>query len=105
MKIRNATLGAAGLVSLVLVLSANSCDKTDSASQPFNDAPVDKSKGSNGVIEGGAVIVNMPDGFNNVAYKCVKNPDGSWTMFTTTYHSKSPYGSIAVTEHAVLCGK
>jgi hypothetical protein len=104
---RNSKRRAAGALALGLgvVLALSACDPTDSGSQPFNDAPVDKSVGSGGVQSGPGVIVNMPDGFNNVVYKCVKNPDGTWTMFTTLYHSTSAYGAVAVTEHAALCGK
>jgi hypothetical protein len=102
MKARNMVLGL-GAAGVVLALTA--CDPTDSQSQPFNDASVDKSQGKSGVQAGPAVLVNMPDGFNNIAYKCVRNPDGTWTMFSTLYHSTSAYGAVAVTEHAALCGK
>lgn len=102
MKMRNKIGAGLALVGVVFALSA--CDPTDSGSQPWNDAAVDKSKGSSGVMNGPAVIVNMPDGFSNVSYKCVKNPDGTWTMFSTVYHKGASYAALAVTPNAALCG-
>lgn len=95
---------AAGAAVVGAMLALTACDPTDSGSQPWNDAPVDKSVGSAGVQAGPAVVVNMPDGFNNMAYKCVKNPDGTFTMFVTTYHGQSAYGSVTVVQNAALCG-
>ena len=103
MKVRSILIA---LASAVLVVSVSACGRaTDSQNQPFNDAPIDKSKGNSGLQDGPGVIVNMPDGFSNVAYKCVKNPDGSWTMFSTIYHKGSSYGALTVTSPAPLCGK
>ena len=102
MKIRRAAVAGVALLGLALSLSA--CDPTDSSSQPFNDSPVDKSQGRGGIQDGPGVIVNMPDGFSNIAYKCVRSPDGSWTMFSTIYHKGLSYGALTVTDHAALCG-
>jgi hypothetical protein len=87
---------AAGVIGLVFTLSA--CDPTDSGSQPWNDAPIDKSKFNNGVADGSAFIVNMPDGFSNLAVKCING-----AAIITTYHGTSSYAAITVAEGSALC--
>jgi hypothetical protein len=88
MNTRNAFI-AAMLISVAFVAG---CDESSKVSQPFNDAPVER------VDDGEATIVSMPDGFNNLAFKCVGN-----TLFATTYHGDSPYGSVTVIDSSSLC--
>lgn len=56
----------------------------DKATEPYKDAPRgDTNKNP-------ADIIEMPDGFNNLATKC----DHGFRIYVT-YHSDSPYGAVA----------
>jgi hypothetical protein len=72
-----ATVAITGLVSL------GGCAKF---TEPFKDAPTSGHNGSP------AEVIEMPDGFNNVADKC----DGHGNRLYVTYHGDGPYGSIFV---------
>lgn len=65
------------------VLTGCSFDKT---TEPYNDAP------RQGNDTGPATIVAMPDGFNNVATKCIKGTD---VRVTVIYHQDSAYGAVS----------
>lgn len=75
---------AAGLTTLT------ACD--NKASQPFNDAPVSSHD------DKPAKIIYFPDGFSNVAFKCV-NGDGVYVVF----HNDSAYGSTSVVANDPAC--
>jgi hypothetical protein len=76
-------LAIVGIVATILLLAA--C--TDAT----GDAPVTK------VDDKGAAIIQMPDGFSNVAAKC----DGP-NMVYVIYHNDA-YGSIAVVKDDPRC--
>ena len=78
------TLGViAGAFTGVILLTAGSCDK---ATEPFHDA--DRSGTTN---DDPADVIEMPDGFNNLATKCDHG-----NRIYVTFHGDSAYGSIAV---------
>jgi hypothetical protein len=90
MKLRRNLLGvAAGLAALVV--AAAGCG--DKAHEPFRDAP--RTHNSN---SGAAEVIEMPDGFNNLASKC----DGPNRVYVT-YHGNSAYGSVAVVPNDPRC--
>jgi len=64
----------------------------DKSTEPFQDAP------RNGTNNGPAMVVTMPDGFNNVATKC----DHGNRVYTI-YHGNDPYGSVAVVPFDPTC--
>lgn len=82
----------AAAVASALVLAG--CGATTKAGQPFNDAPVSPS-----VDLSAAKIYAMPDGFGNVAVKCVGT-----TAIATLFHGDALYGSVAISENSALCG-
>lgn len=90
------------LVASVITLSVlglSACgDLTDKQTQAYNDAPVDKSKFHNGIADGPAFIVNNPDGFSNLAVKCING-----TAIITAFHGNSAYASVTVAENSALC--
>ena len=61
--------------------------------EPYNDAPV------NGQNKGAAEVVNMPDGFSNVATKCDHG-----NRIYVAYHGDSAYAAIAVVPNDPTCG-
>ena len=69
---------AAGAV--VLGMGLGGCSKF---TEPFKDAPT---AGHNNAP---ALIIEMPDGFSNVATKCVGD-----IRYTVTYHNDKPYGAV-----------
>jgi len=71
------------LVTLVLAIAACS----DKAQEPFKDAP---RSGQNN--DDPAEVLNMPDGFSNLATKC----DGHGNRVYVVYHGNHPYGTVAV---------
>lgn len=75
---------AGGVVALVLSLSA--CDLMAKVNEPFNDAK------RSGEDSSPAKVITMPDGFSNLATKCV---DG--VRYTVAFHGDNPYGSVSVT--------
>jgi hypothetical protein len=63
--------------------------------QPFQDAP------RTGVVNSQpADIIDMPDGFNNVATKC----DHGNRLYVS-YHGDGPYGFLATVPHDPTCGR
>lgn len=85
----NTLLGVAvaGLATAAITALVGGCSSnTGKASQPFLDA------GQTGKVDmTRAITLAMPDGFNNVAAKCIGH-NGLYV----TYHGDSPYGSITV---------
>jgi hypothetical protein len=79
-------------VAVALLLLAG-CDATGKAAQPFDDAQV---AGHN---TGKADVINMPDGFSNVATKCDHG-----NRIYVVYHGDSTYGSITVVAKDPTCG-
>ena len=66
--------GAAALVAtVVIVLSA--CSSTSKVTEPFRDARVSSTNTAP------AIVVEMPDGFSNFAYKCIKKGIGAAVAF------------------------
>lgn len=75
-----------------VALSSTAC--MDKATQPFQDS------GRTGVKNTDpADIIEMPDGFNNMATKC----DHGNRVYVT-YHGDSKYGSITVVPQDPSCG-
>ena len=85
---RRVPIPALGVV--ILVLATGACSKK--ATEPFRDAPV------SGHNDGRAEIINMPDGFNNIASKC----DGPNRVYSI-YHADSAYGAVAVAPNDPRC--
>lgn len=56
----------------------------DKWSEPFQDAP------RKGVNNGPATIITMPDGFNNVSFKC-----NGRTGVYVIYHGDAKYGAVS----------
>ena len=86
---RQLAVGGVAVLATVL-LSANSCEK---AAEPFHDAP--RGKQTN---DSPADVIEMPDGFNNLATKCDHG-----NRIYVTYHADSPYGAVAVVPNAEGC--
>jgi len=60
----------------VLVLLGAAC--TESQRETFQDA------GKEGRDDTPAFIINMPDGWANIATKCIETPEGEWLRFSVT---------------------
>jgi len=87
------SLGFAGMAAGFVLLAAG-CDLGDKVTQPFQDAP------RSGVInKSPADIIEMPDGFNNLATKC----DHGKRIYVS-YHGDSAYGFGFAVEDAT-CAK
>jgi hypothetical protein len=71
----------AGLGAAALVLTGCSFDKS---TEPFKDAPRQGSDASP------AKVIQMPDGFNNLATKCV---DG--VRYTVIFHANDNRGAVS----------
>lgn len=67
-------------IALIALVTAG-CAK---ASEPFKDSD------RGGTNDSPADVIEMPDGFNNLATKC----DHGFRIYVT-FHSDSPYGAIA----------
>lgn len=94
----NRAMLVAAVPVVVAVAVLSSCagpGSTNKHAQPWNDAPV---VGSADV--GPAHIVAMPDGFNNLAWKCIK---GTHSGFVVTYHGDSRYGTASHFIDPTLC--
>lgn len=65
----------------------------DKAQEPFKDAP----RGNTN--ESPADIIQMPDGFSNVAAKC----DGTNRVYVV-FHGDNAYGTVAVAPNDPRCG-
>lgn len=77
---------AAGLVTAML-LTASSCDKF---SEPFKDAPRGETDG------GAAEVVEMPDGFSNLATKCLTvHGERNGIRVTVAYHGDNKYAAVS----------
>ena len=79
------------LVAVVLVLSGCGLSK---AQEPFKDAPTNGARN-----DSPATIIEMPDGFSNLAGKC----DGDNYVYVV-FHGDNKYGSIAVVPNDPRCG-
>lgn len=85
---RQRTAVSAAVMTAVL-LSASGCAK---AEEPFKDAPRANTNDSP------ADVIQMPDGFNNLASKCDHG-----NRIYVTYHADSPYGAVAVVPNDPQC--
>lgn len=79
------------LIAIPAILLLASC--SDKATEPFKDAP--RAGESN---DSPAQVINMPDGFSNLAGKC----DGPNYVYTS-YHGDSAYAAIAVVKDDPRC--
>jgi hypothetical protein len=79
----------AAAVCVVLAAGALSGCK---ATEPFNDAPVASHN------KAPAEVLNMPDGFSNVATKC----DHGNRVYVV-FHGDNAYGSVAVVANDPTC--
>jgi DNA phosphorothioation-dependent restriction protein DptG len=86
-------VAAAAVIALIVVavFGLSACGK---ALEPFNDA------GVAGENNGKATVINMPDGFSNVATKC----DNGNRVYVV-YHGDNAYGSVAVVPNDPTCAK
>ena len=73
---------AATVVGLILTLTGCS----EKYSEPFKDAPREAQANSDP-----AKVIEMPDGFNNLATKCI----AVGIRGTVVYHQDSPYGAVS----------
>jgi hypothetical protein len=79
-----------GLAALLVILLPTAC--SGKQLEQYNDAPV-------GVQNTGpADVINMPDGFSNVATKC----DHGNRVYVI-FHNDKPYGSVAVVAKDPTC--
>lgn len=79
-------------LSLAVVLTLGGLTGCGKFVEPYNDAPV------SGQNKNAAEVVNMPDGFSNVATKC----DHGNRVYVA-YHGDSAYGSVAVSPKDPSC--
>lgn len=84
-----AAVAAAGLAVGALLLTG--C--MDKYTEPYKDAP--RSHQDDGTP---ADLIRMPDGFSNIATKCV-NGD----RYSVIYHGDHPYGALQVTPADPSC--
>lgn len=82
---------AAGVLVAVLGSTAASCDPQGKSNQQLNDAPH-----TSRMDDSPAQIVEMPDGFNNFAWKCIQPGE----VAVSTFHSDGSYGSVSVAPDA-----
>lgn len=59
----------------------------DKANEQYQDAP------RSGLDNGTALVITMPDGFNNVATKCIQ---GTGIRVAVVFHNDSSYGSVSM---------
>jgi hypothetical protein len=83
-------------VTLALVFSATACSNNDDDSKGMGDAPVaTASTGKKGGDDSPATITNMPDGYINLATKCVAGaPPWRAIVGTHTDYASSPLGLV-----------
>lgn len=92
-KMRPTVVGAAIVVLLGGALA--SCTGRDL--ERFRDAPVESRD------DNGAVVVNMPDGYGNVAIKCVELND-NWVVVTSTFTADGTAGrGVSVVDGSGIC--
>ncbi|MET9120005.1 hypothetical protein [Streptomyces sp. NPDC004528] len=77
---------AIALVAALAGASLTACGMSDKYTQPWQDAP------RSGTDNGAATIITMPDGFNNLATKCIT---GTGIRATVIYHQDSDYGAVS----------
>jgi hypothetical protein len=86
-------------VGVAAVLALAGCaglqGNTDKATQDWNDAPV-----AGRADTSPAHVVAMPDGFANLAYKCIP---GTHSGFATLFHKDGAYGSLTHFTDPALC--
>lgn len=75
-----------GAVVAVAAFTLTGCDALAKYTEPFKDAPRSANEDNSA-----ARVITMPDGFSNLATKCV---DGM--RYTVAYHGDSTYGAINV---------
>jgi hypothetical protein len=74
-------LGAAVMLAAVALTGCG----LNKISQPFNDAPR-----SDNEDHSAAQVITMPDGFSNLATKCVNG-----VRYTVAFHNDGAYGAIS----------
>jgi hypothetical protein len=79
-------------VIIVVLLFLTSCG-ADKAQEPFKDAPRGQTN------DDPADVIEMPDGFSNLAAKC----DGTNRVYVA-FHGDSKYGAVAVSPNDPACG-
>ena len=89
--LRKGSIAAAVVITGVLMTTAAACDDQGKASQPFNDSPH-----TSHMDDSPAQIVEMPDGFNNFAWKCIQPGE----IAAVTYHGDGSYGTVTVAPDA-----
>jgi hypothetical protein len=85
-------VGAALIVIIVVLLAISLSSCSGKALEPFNDSKVGTQN------KGPADVINMPDGFSNVATKCDHG-----NRIYVIFHSDGAYGSIAVRADDPTC--
>lgn len=78
-------VGLLGALALIVALVLSGCGAQKIA-EPFRDAPVARH------ISNPADVIEMPDGFSNMATTC--GPAGM--RYTVAFHGDSPYAGISV---------
>jgi len=86
-----------GLVVLLLVALAG-CGQQYDDKHGKGDAPIAGNKGD----DSPATVTNLPDGFGNVATKCVAGATG-WRVFVTTNTSAAPSHMLVLSDKS--CGE
>lgn len=82
-----------GLVVIALVICVSMLSACGESRQ---DAPV------TGRDTGPADLINMPDGFSNVAHKC-DGPNMVYVIYHGAGANASPYGSVAIAPNDPRC--
>lgn len=90
----NKKIGALCAAGVVSVLSLSACGKL---AEPLRDAPVSRHDKSP------AIVIDNPDGFSNVAHKCLQGSEGHWVGIYVVYHGDSPYGSVSTILNDPTC--
>lgn len=85
---RTRVFSAVSTLAFAITLLAG-CDK---AAEPFKDAP------RSGTNSAPAKVIEMPDGFSNLATKC---DDGN--RIYVVFHGDNTYGSVSVVPHDPSC--
>jgi hypothetical protein len=88
-KLATAVTIAAALAALVFTSAASCSEKRQDA-------------GVSGRNTGPADVINMPDGYSNVASKC-EGPNRVYVIYHGSFDDPKPYGSIAVVANDPRC--
>ena len=75
----------AGIATAMVLSLLGGCG-SGKANEPFKDAP------KNGRDARPAMIVEMPDGFSNLATKCI---EGTKIRVTVVFHGDHTYGAVS----------